>query len=188
MEIEYDQLCTEDDLAELGLGEQKPPSAELLDTSHVPPVVPKAQMPSKAAHAKASGQKKPSKKFSRQCKVCQLWHEPVSMATSRLFCHFCKNRVDNISRIARAQGKEQWWTQIRSNDVQLQQVVNSYQQRVGDITANGGKKGSRAATMTYLESCVASTALIIETAGQFMTRRQYLHWAQSIEGNRMSED
>eukprot|EP00971_Amphidinium_carterae_P334534 6469872-Amphidinium_carterae.1 len=146
----------------------------------------KRKQPSMADQIAARAQKKPSKKYSRQCRGCGLWHEPQDMSLAPTLCHKCKNKVDSLQRIAASQNQQAWWSEVRSNDVQLQQVLCEYSKRVVD-TKSGGKRVARHVTFTFLEQAVASSSTVKQAYGEFMTKRQYLGWAMSLEGDRMSE-
>lgn len=127
------------------------------------------------------GMKKPSNKFKCQCRGCSLWFEQLASGTS--FDHACKNKMDNISRIAKAQGKLDWYHQVRGNDIKLQQVLVEYSLRV----SNSKQRQPRGITMQYMEQVVASTSVIVEEIGILMYERQYIVFAESIEGGRMTE-
>ena len=99
-------------------------------------------------------------------------------------CHACKNRCDNITRLCKAQNKSAWWKGVRAHDGHLQLVMSEYRRRVGD---ESGKKKSRMSTMTVLEGIVSSSDMIIKERGQMMTKRQYMDFAMSVAGNRLSE-
>ena len=142
----------------------------------------------KAGQVAAQASRKATKKNTRQCRGCTWWHQPTSMSTDVRLCHLCKNRVDNISRIAKSQQKSEWWRSVRSNDVQLSQILNEYTKRVGPSTGiGGGRRPARSATFQHLERVIASTAMIVESIGRFMTRKQFMCWAESIDGHRCSE-
>ena len=72
--------------------------------------------------SQAEGQKKPNKKYRRQCRGCCLWFEDWAMATAYNLDHGCKNKVDNIYRNAKAQGKTRLVSDMRANDIKLQQA------------------------------------------------------------------
>lgn len=38
----------------------------------------------------------------------------------------CKNKLDNLYRISKSQGKLEWLKEVRSNDIKLQQVLVGY--------------------------------------------------------------
>ena len=140
----------------------------------------------KAGLAQQTGSKKAKKKNCKQCVACSLWHDPMAMATGSRYCHACKNKIDNLSRIAASQSKQEWWKQVRGNDLLLGQVLCEYTKRVSACVA-AGRRQSRSATFSQIEAVVTSTALVVESVGKFMTRKQYMHWAESVEGHRCTE-
>ena len=133
--------------------------------------------------SKAAGLTKSSKKCNRQCRGCGLWFEEWAMATGQSLDHGCKNKIDNIQRIAKSQGRLQWYNEVRSNDVKLQQVLLEYTSRVSAC----GNRQPRSLTMQYLEAVVASTAVIVEEIGLMMYQKQYQVFAESVDGGRMTE-
>ena len=74
------------------------------------------------------------------------------MAQANSLCLGCKNKTDNIFRIAKAQNKLEWFNTIRSNDVQLQQVLTEYMRR-----KNVSGPTRRKITMQYLETVVMTS-------------------------------
>ena len=69
---------------------------------------------------------------------------PEDMALGVEMDHACKNRVDNIQRIASSQGALEWWRDVRGNDVKLQLVLRLSGGQV-EVTAfpwvgSGGRK------------------------------------------------
>eukprot|EP00959_Pyramimonas_sp_CCMP1952_P358732 7511427-Pyramimonas_sp.AAC.1 len=127
------------------------------------------------------GQRKPSKKFSRQCRGCNLWWEPDKMATGSSFDHACKNRVDNVRKIAKSQNKMAWFHEVHANDVKLQQVLSEYGNRAAT------PRQPRKITLQVLESVTATTAVIVEEIGEMMTKKQYCSWAESVAGGKLTE-
>ena len=99
-----------------------------------------------------AGMNRPSKSANLQCRGCLLWFRFDMMAVASSLCLACKNKVDNIWRIAKAQGKLDWINKIRSNDVQLQQVLVEYTRRGTD-----GRSTPRAVTMHFLETVVMTS-------------------------------
>ena len=145
----------------------------------------KEAMPTKKQKIERIGALKPSKKHRRQCRGCQLWFGEEDMALAQNFDHGCKNKLDNIQRIAKAQGHMEWYRDVRSNDVKLQQVLVEYTSRV---TSNPRRKAiSRGVTMSYLEAVVCSTEVITEEMGKFMFERQYMAFAETFNGGKLSE-
>ena len=141
--------------------------------------------PTKKQKIERIGAAKPSKKNRRQCRGCQLWFCDEDMALGQNFDHSCKNKLDNIQRIAKAQGQMDWYRDVRSNDVKLQQVMVEYTNRVA---CNPRKHSiSRGVTMSYLESVVCSTEVITEELGKFMFERQYMAFAETFDGGKLSE-
>lgn len=164
----------------IGLGEPKAPGKRA-----AAPAESKESAPAKKQKVVRIGVPKPSKRTPRQCKGCQQWFAEEDMAIGQHFDHGCKNKLDNIQRISRAQGRLEWYKEVRSNDVKLQQVLVEYSSRV----SNNPKRNSlpRSTTMNYLESVVCSTDVIAEEAGKFMYERQYLAFAETYDGGKLSE-
>jgi hypothetical protein len=145
----------------------------------------KEATPTKKQKIERIGAAKPSKKHRRQCRGRQLWFGDEDMALAQNFDHGCKNKLDNIQRIAKAQGQMDWYRDVRSNDVKLQQVLVEYTSRV---TSDPRKNSvSRGVTMSYLEAVVCSTEVITEDMGKFMYERQYTAFAETFDGGKLSE-
>ena len=103
------------------------------------------------------GAKKPTKTNKYQCRVCLLWFSVDDIALGAHMDHACKNKVDNIGRISKSQGKTKWYQEVRGNDIKLQQVMIEYNSRLSE-----GRKIPRILMLTYLEVIVASSAVITE--------------------------
>ena len=130
--LEEDSWLGDDgDLSNL-FGDEAAPSTDLVLAN------PKAKAKPKTAYA--IGLKKPTKLNSLQCRVCVLWFVVDDMALGATMDHSCKNKVDNIGRIAKSQVKIDWYKEVRANDIQLQQVVIEYKTRLG---GEGSIKRSR---------------------------------------------
>lgn len=104
------------------------------------------------------------------------------MALGQLLDLTCKYKLDSIYRIAKSQGRLDWYHDIRGNDIKLQQVLSQYTLR----TATGKRQG-RNQSFLFMEQLTASTSTIIEEIGVMMTERQYMSFAACVEGGRLSE-
>ena len=103
------------------------------------------------------------------------------MARANALCQGCKNKIDNLSRNAKAQGKGDWFGKVRSNDVQTQQMLAEYTRR-----AALGTTEARNITMQYLETVILSAATIVETIGEMMHFNQYAEHAETHAGGKLS--
>ena len=130
------------------------------------------------------GLKKYSKKTPRQYRGCTMWFAPADMATNMALCWSDKYKLDNIYRIARSQGRMEWYKEMRGSDVSLQMCLAEYSNRT---VQSGSQRPTRAMTFQALESVSASTAIIIEEAGKMMCERQYMAFADSFDGGKLTE-
>ena len=152
-----------------------------------PPVEPpeKAKPAPKAKAERQPGVKKFNKAHPRQCRGCSLWFGQSDMASGSNFDVACKYRVDCIYKIARSQGQMEWYKGVMANDVKLQMVLAEYGARVGD----DGKKKLQRRSMTFamLERTAAKSAVVVRNKGKMMYERQYMAFADTWEGGKLSE-
>ena len=132
----------------------------------------------------AIGAKKPSKKQSKQCRGCTLWYALEDIVAGASLCHKCRNKLDNIGRIARSQGRESWYKEVRANDVKLAQVVAEYTQLV---SSQESKRVPKTVWLQTLEQVVSTSAFIIEQIGEMMSKKRYMSWSETSEGGKLSE-
>eukprot|EP00971_Amphidinium_carterae_P055055 1084806-Amphidinium_carterae.1 len=66
--------------------------------------------------------------------------------------------------MARAQGKTDWYRDIRSNDLKLQEALREYSKVQG--TQGARKRLSRSVVLQALEEVICSTSFHIEEVGQ----------------------
>ena len=171
--MSFDDDGLDDDLLD-GFVDLRPEASEADSAASKKKAKPKAQT--------IVGLKKPTKSNKYQCRVCLLWFTIEDIALGASMDHQCKNKVDNIGRIAKSQGKTEWYQGVRANDIKLQQVVIEYNSRLGE-----GTKVPRILMLTYLEVVVASSAVITEEIGKIMYFRQYVAFAETFDGGKMTE-
>ena len=99
-------------------------------------------------------------------------------------CSKCRNKLDNIGRIARSQGREGWYKEVRANDVKLAQVVAEYTQLV---SSQESKRVPKTVWLQTLEQVVSTSAFIIEQIGEMMSKKRYMSWSETSEGGKLSE-
>lgn len=94
--------------------------------------------PSVAASSKRKGEckelqgiKKQSKTHSQRCRGCGLWFRPEGMGSKSTFCLRDKHRLDSLSRVARAQGKSKWLSDIRRDEDKIRKVLAKYEEMTG---------------------------------------------------------
>lgn len=115
-----------------------------------------------------------------------MWFPDSEMALCRPFDFQCKYKLDAISRIAKSQGKMEWYKDVRANDMKLQQVLAEYSNRVTDNPVQKFKM-PRSSTMQYLECVVCSTVVIVEEHGKMMTEMMYFAFAETLDGGKLTE-
>ena len=89
------------------------------------------------------GVKKFGRGYTRQCKGCQLWFKPEGMASKSSCCSKDKNKLDNLSRLAKAQGKAKWLSEARRDEDKISKILKKYSEMSGDAGTPGGKKQAR---------------------------------------------
>ena len=91
-------------------------------------------------------------------------------------------KLDNIYKIAKSQGRLEWYKEMRGSDVSLQMCIAEYTNRTHDRSTR-----TRAATFQALETVSASTAVIMQEKGKMMSERQYMAFADTFDGGKLSE-
>ena len=86
------------------------------------------------------GVRKQSKLNNRRCKVCGLWFRAEGMGAKAPYCLKDKSKVDQISRLARAQNREEWFSDLRNNEAKLAKAVQKYRELTGDTENSEGRK------------------------------------------------
>ena len=150
--------------------------------------------PSEAAPKSAStkteralGVKKATRKQTRQCRGCSLWFAPENMASGSNFDVTCKYRVDGVYKIAKSQKRLEWYKEVMANDVSLQMVLAEYAARTTPDSSGKRNQTRRSATFTVLESVAAKSAVVYENLGKMMYERQYLAFADTFDGGKLTE-
>jgi hypothetical protein len=87
-----------------------------------------------------AGVKKPGKGYTRSCKGCQLWFKPEGMGSKSSFCIKDKNKLDNLARLAKAQGKAKWLCDARKDEAKIGKILKKYSELTGDSGLPGGRK------------------------------------------------
>ena len=111
--------------------------------------VSKAETKASAAQ-KVGGVRKQSKTHSRKCKGCLLWFRPEQMGNKAPYCAKDKNRVDNLTRVAKQLGKTKWFNEIKADEQKLNKVLQTYKELTGD-DGDGAKKKARSVVLLSLQ-------------------------------------
>lgn len=78
------------------------------------------------------GVKKQSKTHNRRCKGCSLYFRAEAMGSKSCFCIIRdKLRLDSLTRVARAQGKLAWISEVRRDEEKVQRVLRKYDELTG---------------------------------------------------------
>ena len=142
-------------LEELGLDGEQPDSDEEMAEAEKSPSQrgsKRGREPSESAgskgHGKGKGNKclvvngvrKATKSHTRKCKNCLLYFRPEHMGAKSPYCVRDKNRIDNLAKLAKQQGKAEWFKEIRCDSKKLAMVVKTYADMVGGDGVAGWKK------------------------------------------------
>ena len=134
-----------------------------------------------------SGVKKPSKKYSRQCRGCGLFFSPEGMAQNQVFCHKDKLTMDCISRVARNQGKKQWFNEVRASDTLARKAIKSYRAMTSPV-GDAKKKVMQKTVVQELERETASSRVIYDAEYEMMHEDEYIKFATETEkGHKLSK-
>ena len=147
LEIETDLLAgelemelNEDDAAE-GEGQESPRHAASSANKRGGDASVKAGKAGKALAV--GGVRKGTKTHARKCKCCNLFFKPESMGAKSPYCLRDKNTIDNLARLAKQQGKSEWFKEMRADPRKLQMVVEVYADLTGGDSQERKKAGLR---------------------------------------------
>ena len=143
-----------------------------------------------SAAAKVGGVRKQSKTHSRKCKACLLWFRPEHMGNKAPYCGKDKNRIDNLTRMAKQLGKTKWFNEIKSDEQKLNKVLLVYKELTGD-DGDGAKKKARSAVLLILavaDHVVHCVSIVHDVILQVPKGILFMTLEKKVAGSRVSHD
>eukprot|EP00435_Cladocopium_sp_Y103_P041584 s774_g11.t1 len=136
------------------------------------------------------GAKKYSKQFSRKCRGCHLWFQPSGMGNKSAFCIRDSYKMDQLQRMAKAQGKTDLMKEIRTDEQKCKKVLQKYAELTGD-DGTGSKKKARlpqsfsnccvivpkGTLFQSLEKHIATSRVMFDSEMVFMTEDYWIKHA-----------
>ena len=124
------------------------------------------------------------------CRGCHGTFDSDKLSTASVFCLDCKRALDRIYGIAKAQGKsaQTWLSATREDAEGVFHTLRNYYSKTGRPMPGEKKKrgGDKWDVLEYMEVCRASTGTLTESVGKMMWKRQYLEFAESTAGGKLS--
>lgn len=122
-----------------------------------------------------------NKKGMKGCKACQKQKSSQEFALNQVVCMPCKSALDVVSKKAKAQGKADWFKNIRQNPKALKALVTNYGNAQAEAEKAGNKKNFWNLA-TYMEELKASSETIGIKRGKMMWRDQAIEFWQTTAG------
>ena len=122
----------------------------------------------------------------RQCRGCRGYFDSSGMALNQNFCHQDKASLDNIWKLAKRQGKLDWFANAKADDTKVQQLLASYHEKhpppkAGQKRARQGR-GKSFCVLQYIEEISCKSAAIMDDDGEMMWFEEYVEFAKSPKG------
>ena len=132
---------------------------------------------SSAASTKLKAKAKEEKK---KCKLCKKWYCLDEFPLNSSYCREDKRTVDCLYHQAIAQGKLEWYQEVRQDPDRLEQLVKKFNEKCPKT----GPKSKRGAfsLVTFIEEYEASSKVENTAAGKLMWWGEYLHFARKPKG------
>ncbi|CAE6935294.1 unnamed protein product [Symbiodinium sp. CCMP2456] len=141
-----------------------------------------AKAAASSKNAALLGLKKATKVNNRRCKVCGLHFRPEGMGSKAPYCIRCKSKVDQVSRLARSQGRKEWFSDLRGNEAKLAKVVAKYRELAGDDGDGPGAVKKQKAGQTGVSAKALFEVLDKHLAGSRVSfDSELLQWKSLIE-------
>ena len=123
------------------------------------------------------------------CMGCKQPFLPDAMSTGGNFCLSCKRALNRLYKIASWEGDKavQYLKETRANPQAVQALLKHYLAKTGQ-PAPGKRVKATFSLLTYQESVETATGVEARGRGRLMWRRQYLAFAQSIDGGLKTEE
>ena len=106
-----------------------------------------------------------NKGTAHACRGCRGMFDSSGMALTQNLCHACKASIDNLWHMAKRQNKLQWFSEMKSDDSKVQQLIAAYHER--HPPAKPGSKRGRTAnsafnSLQYIETVEAKSAVLVD--------------------------
>ena len=126
------------------------------------------------------------------CRGCLKKFDADSCTTATDFCpDFCKRACDRLRDVARTEGAASvaWLATQLQSTVTAVPLITAYYDKVGRPSAGARKQrgGPRFSLVEYKETIKASSYIDVYSQGRMMWKRQYVEWAQTLDGGKKTE-
>ena len=123
------------------------------------------------------------------CMGCKQMFCPDTMSTGGNFCLSCRRALDRLYKIAAWEGEKalQFLKETRGNAAAVQSLLKHYLAKTGQ-PAPGKREKATYSLLTYQESVETATGIEKRNRGRYVWRRQFLAFAQSVDGGLKSEE
>lgn len=128
--------------------------------------------------AKQKPKKDPVEK--KKCKICKKWFCLTEFPLNSSYCVEDKRTIDCLYKQAAAQGKSEWFAEVRQDPDRLAALVMKYEERCPKL----GPKAKRGTfnLVTFIEEFEATSQVKNAADGKLMWWGEYLHFARKPKG------
>ena len=130
--------------------------------------------------ATRSTKTKESRDEKKKCKICKKWFVLADFPLNSSMCRDDKQTVDNLYRQANAQGKGDWFAEVRADPERLETLVRKYEEKCPRQTFKT-KRGTFN-IVTFIDEFEASSQVKNTADGKMMWWGEYLHFARKPKG------
>ena len=136
--------------------------------------------PSMLAQGKPTKPKpKSNKKF---CRGCRRWLEHSCFGAKDALCQPDKRAMDNITKLAKKQGKSEWLQSMQQNDSAIYRCLRQYQKTCPAPAVGPRKKNSSMPFMQFIEKMNTKSITDMLLKGEMMTEVAFYEFAATARG------
>ncbi len=124
----------------------------------------------------------------RKCPGCAKLFpdDEFNFPAKQIFCFPCKRALDCIAKQARKEDKMSWLSDVRNDPTKVKAMLDSYRARFP--LGMPSKKSSAFKLLEYMESLRTFTSGEVKRSSKMMWKGEFMEFAQSVEGGKVSED
>lgn len=128
-----------------------------------------------------------NKKHKRFCRGCHETMELDRFALNQSVCFDCKASLDVIAKMARAQGKSDWFAEQRSDDNKCKRMLDNYRGTKKEADAKGLKR-AKWSVAKYQETVKYASGMDFRAQGRMMWKLEAIEYWQTTAGGQHSLD